>query len=483
MILKGYLFSILYAILCIGLAIVFRKLGAPKKYTRKLVHILVGFEWVILLHYMGAGSLHFLAVCILFTLLLFLDYRMKLVPAMSSEGENAPGTVYYAVAMTVMATIVFFVPDMVYAFGIGVFCTSFGDGFAAVVGQSIRKHNPKIFRKKSLFGTLTNLIVCFFVPLVISNIFDMGLSVLHCLLISLLATELELFTGFGLDNIIITVGISLFAYFLCDDAIAISYLAPIFVTPLIIVFALGKKALTFSGVITAIILDLVISLSLANFGFTILITFFALSIVIDKVKKALKKKKNEQKEDIEKKGDCRDFVQVLANGLSASVCAALYFMTCEQVFIIGFVASLAEAFADTSASGLGSLSGRVYDPFRMKRCEAGESGGMSLLGTGASLVAAFSIAFLALAFGRVNILEVLIIGLAAFLGGIFDSLLGSLVQVKFRCKICGRILEKEVHCGEKTEKYRGFALINNDAVNIISTAFSALLAMLVYILV
>jgi uncharacterized membrane protein len=60
---------------------------------------------------------------------------------------------------------------------------------------------------------------------------------------------------------------------------------------------------------------------------------------------------------------------------------------------------------------------------------------------------------------------------------------GSLVQVKFKCKICGRILEKEIHCGEKTEKYRRFALINNDAVNIISTAFSALLAMLIFVVI
>ena len=43
MILKGYLLSIVYALLCLAVAFAIYKLGAPKKITRKIVHILVGF--------------------------------------------------------------------------------------------------------------------------------------------------------------------------------------------------------------------------------------------------------------------------------------------------------------------------------------------------------------------------------------------------------------------------------------------------------
>ena len=184
MIIKGYIFSTLYAMICILLAMIVSKFGVPKKYTRKLVHILVGFEWVILTHFMGAGSIHFLIVCVLFTLLLFIDYKIKIVPAMSSDGENAPGTVYYGVAMSIMAFITLFVPDMIYPFGIGVFCTSFGDGFAAVVGQLITKRNPKIYGEKSLYGGLTNVIISFLVPLVFSHLFDLGLGIHHCIFIA-----------------------------------------------------------------------------------------------------------------------------------------------------------------------------------------------------------------------------------------------------------------------------------------------------------
>ena len=103
MIIKGYIFSILYVLLCVLIAMTVYRLGAPKHVTRKVVHILVGFEWVILYHFFGAASPHFLAVCLLFLLLLALEYKLKLVPIMSSDGDNAPGTVYYAVAMSVMA--------------------------------------------------------------------------------------------------------------------------------------------------------------------------------------------------------------------------------------------------------------------------------------------------------------------------------------------------------------------------------------------
>jgi len=483
MILKGYIFSILYVFLVVILAMLVSKLGVQKKYSRKLVHILVAFEWVILTYFFGAGSIHFLAVCLLFTLLLFIDYKMKLVPAMSSEGDNAPGTVYYGVAMSVMAVVTMFIPEMSYPFGIGVFCTSFGDGLAAVFGQSIKKHNKKIYGNKSLVGTLVNLIVCFLVPFLFCIIYGVELEIYHCILIAVFAAELELLTGLGLDNIILTVAVALLSYFLIYIPETMGYILPVILTPLIIMFALKKKALTFDGVILAVVLDLLISLSLGNFGFVILSSFFVISILIDKIKKRIMYRRNEGESDREKKGDCRDGVQVLANGLSAGVCALLYFYTKEFIFVIGFVASLAEALADTVASGVGVLSGRVFDIFRMRRCEAGESGGMSFIGTFSSLVAAFSLSFIAFSFGTLSIAETLLIALAAFLGGVFDSFLGSVLQVKYKCKVCGVIVEKETHCDTPTEKYRGVRFINNDAVNFAGTFFAALSAMLLYYLI
>ena len=482
MILKGYIFAVLYALICLALAFGLYKIGVEKKITRKIVHILVGFEWVILYHYVGP-TWHFLAVCLLFLLILAVSHRKNLMPMISSEGDNAPGTVYYAVAMTVMAIITLFVPKMILPFGIGVFCTSLGDGLAGLVGQSIiAGWNKKLYGNKSLVGASVNFLACFGVSLFFGDYFDMSLSVWQCFAIALLALELELFTGFGLDNIAITLGTSLLAFSFVSFSSTANYIIPILLTPAIIAFAYKKRALTVSGILAAIAVDILISVSLGNFGFCILFAFFAGGIAVDKIKKRYKKTRQNENQSLEKRGDCRDHVQVLANSFIATAFAILFAVTSKKVFLIAFVAAIAEALADTVASGIGVISGKAYDVFRRKTCEPGISGGMSLLGTVSSLLAAAIIAFFAYLFGRINGAEAVIVILSAFLGAIFDSFLGSVVQVKYKCKSCGKVLEREEHCGERTEKYSGVKFVNNDVVNLLSTLFAGILASVIYIL-
>ncbi len=479
MIIKGYIFSILYVLLCVALAGLLHDFGMPKKYTRKVVHILVGFEWVILQHCFGA-SVHFLLVCILFTLLLTLDYRFKILSAMSSDGDNAPGTVYYAIAMTLLSTACFFCEELMMPFGIAVFCTSFGDGLAGVVGQAVKKHNPKIYKSKSLLGTLTNFLVCFFVPLIFSLVYSYPISIWQCIVIAIFAAELELFASRGLDNIILTLLVAALSFSLCYYPETANYILPILVTPLIIAVSYTKRALTLGGIVLAVIMDITVSVSLGNFGFCVLATFFTGSIVVDKIKK--RRKNIEQNTDfgIEKRGDCRDSIQVIANGAVAMIAAMIYIFIPDKIFVIMFVAAIAEAFADTVASGIGAFSGKVYDVFRWKKCESGLSGGMSFLGTLSSFLAAGIIAILALCFGALNLSEMLIITFSGFFGNVFDSFLGSLVQLKYKCSVCGKILEKEEHCAISTEHYRGVKFINNDTVNFLGTLFAALLAAVVF---
>ena len=120
---------------------------------------------------------------------------------------------------------------------------------------------------------------------------------------------------------------------------------------------------------------------MANFGFVILLSFFIGGVIVDKIKKHYKKSRQSANNEVEKRGDQRDHVQVFANGIVGLVCAVLYAITGNKVFVIAYLASFAEALADTVASGIGVLSGRAFDVFRMKKCPAGISGGLSLLGT------------------------------------------------------------------------------------------------------
>ena len=469
---KGCLIASLYVVVIVAAAFVLYKLGMPKKFTRKFVHILVGFDWIVLSHFMGP-TLPFLIVCLAFTAILLLSYLLKLLPALSSDEENSPGTVYYGVAMSIMALVTLFVPEMLVPFGIGVFCTSLGDGFAGVVGQLVTKHNPIIYRNKTLWGAVTNFVMSTAVALVFSHIFDIGLGVWNCIFIGILSTGLELIGAWGLDNITVTVGISFFSYALANFDATSMYIVPIIVTPLLIVAVIGKRALTGWGLIGALVIDLVVSVTFGNFGFVALMAFFVGALVVDKLKKRRKKE-----DTITKKDGTRDLVQVVANGLVPLVMTLLYICTREPAFLVGYVAALAEAFADTVASGLGVYSKTTFDIFKMKRCECGISGGMSVIGTLSSFVASILIALIPFAFGLygMNLWPVVIAALAAFGGAVFDSFLGSVVQIKYTCRVCGALTERETHCNRHTVRHSGFAFFDNDVVNLLSGLFAAVVA-------
>jgi len=183
---------------------------------------------------------------------------------------------------------------------------------------------------------------------------------------------------------------------------------------------------------------------------------------------------------VELKGDRRDHMQVIANGLIPTLAALMYLFTDKAVFVIAFVASLSEAFADTAASGVGAFAKKTYDPFKLRVTEHGLSGGMSWIGTLASLIAAFAIGMVAFAFKKLDFDTVLLTTVAAFLGGVFDSFLGSVFQIKFKCRLCGKITEKHEHCGERTVRHSGLALIDNDVVNLMGGLFAAALSITLF---
>ncbi|MBQ4070918.1 MAG: DUF92 domain-containing protein [Clostridia bacterium] len=474
-ILWGYLGAVAYVLFAIGIALLFYKLGLSKKYTRKIVHILVGFEWVILSQLMGA-SYHFLIVCAVFTAALALSYFKHLLPAMSSDGENDPGTVYYGISMTVMASVCLFVPEMMLPFGIGVFCTSLGDGLAGVVGQLVKKHNPRIFRGKSLLGTLTNLVTSFGVAVAFKYIYAMeSLTLLHCLYIAIFSAGLELIGAFGLDNLMITLGTAALTYALIAYPVTVGYVAPIIIAPYIVAAVIEKRALTAYGLLAALLLDLVTALAFGNLGFFVLISFFVGALAVDKVKKARRRE-----DTITKKEGTRDLIQVIANGLVPMTMASIFIFWQHPAFLVGFVASLAEAFADTVASGMGVFSRTTYDIFKMRKCECGISGGVSLVGTLSSLIASALLSLYLFALGLgLSWIFFLISFAASFLGVVFDSFLGSLFQIKFKCSECGKITERHVHCDKPTTHVQGFAFFDNDVVNLLSGVFSAAVAVAV----
>ena len=209
----------------------------------------------------------------------------------------------------------------------------------------------------------------------------------------------------------------------------------------------------------------------------LLLTFFITSSAFSR---AFKKRKAKLEEKFSK-GHERDAGQVFGNGGVATFFAALhYFYPNEPWVWIGFAASLAAVNADTWATELGVLN---PNPPRMitnltKVVEKGTSGGISLVGTIASLTGSALIAFLAsLLTGNWSIFP--LITLAGLAGSLFDSLLGATVQAMYFCPTDKKETEKHpLHtCGTQTVHIRGWTWLNNDLVNFSCGAFGVVVGL------
>ena len=468
MILRGYLFSLLYGIACILVSMIVGKLGVKSVYTRKITHILIGIEWVILEHYLGA-SIHFVIICLIFTAIISVIYITNLVPSLSSDEENSRGTIYYCLAMTVMSIVLLFIPDMMVPFGVSVFCTSFGDGFAGVFGQ-IKKYNRAIWGKKTLLGFIACFVFSLLSVILISKIYGMELKPYYGVIIALFAAQLELFAKDGMDNISVTLGASFLTFALANySTFILYYICPILLILPTVMLVNQKRALTRGGIIAALVLAIIASLAFGNTGFIILIFFFGGSLLSDKLKAGQKSREQ------------RTVVQVLANGGLGIIFALFQLIFPSEIWLVAFASVFAEALADTVASGIGSRAKKTFDPVRMRSVASGVSGGMSLLGTASSLVASSLLSCAVLIFGKIDVPSAFIVATAGFLGAIFDSLSGSLLQGKYRCPVCGKDTESKKHCGADAKRISGISWIDNSMVNLFGTAFASALSIVLYL--
>ena len=207
----GYLigYGFLFAII-LGVGALYKKIGFSSELARKLIHVLICFTWIVLYRFFR-GSWQILVMPISFVIINALSMKYKFFSGMEREDEkNTPGTVYYALAITILMGLSLIFPETLIPSGVAVFSLSFGDGFAAIAGHYLGKYSKRITKNKSLIGSAACFVFTIIGVCILDLIVPTGLTLLQIAAIGLAATVLEL-VGFGLDNFTITLGVTALA--------------------------------------------------------------------------------------------------------------------------------------------------------------------------------------------------------------------------------------------------------------------------------
>ncbi|MCI8481935.1 MAG: hypothetical protein HFJ27_02370 [Clostridia bacterium] len=198
----GIIVSYLYIALIILCAKLFEKRG--KETSRKFIHIMLGNWWLIAMYFFS-NVWFAVGVPITFVVINYISYKRDLIKVMEREEQDGLGTVYYAIALLILAIVSFgiyhkpilgLVPSLIMAYG---------DGLAAIFGKMIKSKTYQIGKtQKTLAGSCTMFII--------STILIMGYLLLEkdisfwqlsmvSVVMSLIVTIIEAISIKGTDNI------------------------------------------------------------------------------------------------------------------------------------------------------------------------------------------------------------------------------------------------------------------------------------------
>lgn len=240
--------------------------------------------------------------------------------------------------------------------------------------------------------------------------------------------------------------------------------------------ARAARALSASGAAAATLLGTLAVVAGWRWG-ALLIAFFATSTFLSRWGAAAKELRTGA---IVEKGGERDVTQVLANGGVFVGAALLAVSLGDARWTVIALGALAASASDTWATEVGTLfGGAPRSILSWRRLPPGSSGAVSVPGTLAAVAGAAVIALLAALFGWPRSVA-LAVGLGGVAGSSIDSLLGAILQGRRWCEQCAASTERMVHvCGTRTIACGGVSWLDNDVVNLLSSAAGGVIAMTV----
>jgi uncharacterized protein (TIGR00297 family) len=233
------------------------------------------------------------------------------------------------------------------------------------------------------------------------------------------------------------------------------------------------RALSVSGAVAATMIGAAVYTGMGARGSTAMLAYFGTASALGRLPG--------DQPGLQQRGNRRDAVQVLANGGPAAAFATLHALRATPLAIdtaAGFYGSISAAAADTWATEIGTRwGGRPRSIATFHHVNAGESGGVTLSGLSASVLATLLLSAIAGLGNRDSKEWALMCMIGGLAGSLADSLLGARLQERRWCEHCNVLTEMHTHtCGNTTTHRQGLPAFNNDVVNCIAVASGGLLA-------
>jgi len=465
----GIVLTIVAPFGALGVASIVRKCGVGAEGSRKLVHILLS-NWILLAIavYRSAYTACILPAC--FILLNYLSYRKRIFSAIERDENNTLGTVWYAVSLFLLCLAGYSL-GMPWIAACGMMAMGYGDGLGALVGKRWGKlYFPGIHSKKTLEGIFTVMIFSGLSTGIVCAIYAPNLvphfALYAALSCAIPAAAIELFTPRGIDNLTLPLGVSLIVFLLACFPLLWPVFACLSITLLILLIAYYLRAITFSGLISAVFLGISLFVFGGWISFTALVLFFVLGSLVSRIGKS----KKADAETLHEWRGARSVAQVLANGLPSLIFAVIYYFTGIESCLLAVIVCLAATTADTFSSEIGMLSKKKpVSILTLKPIQRGISGGFTLLGLLGGTLGAIVTAILAIPkFGIKGMLVVIVAGLVS---SVLDSVLGATFQAKYQMPSeCDEQLltERKNLNGVPLKLVHGIRWVNNDVVNFVS---------------
>ena len=403
-----------------------------------------------------------------FLILNTLSFKFKIYKSVEREDDNHLGTVYFAIAITVIMTVAYFRPEFFPCTGIATFCLTFGDGTAALAGKGIK--SPALRSSKSLagfWGCMTSSLVTL---LIFEAFYNTELTFWSILSIALIAAISELVEK-GLDNFSVVAGTSLLAWLYTASNIEISPFSILIAEAIFLVVFLSGS-IDYWGSTLSMLIVFSFSLFGGIISLMFLLAMYFLIFFVALYKKCIAHKREDSHR--------RSFLQILLNGGFGLVFMLLYGLTKKSSYLLISIIAIGGCFVDSLSSDIGELSAvDPYDVFKGTIVQRGMSGGMSLLGTTAALLGSVGVGAATYYALKFSLSSSLLASVLIFSQTLVDSAFGSLLQAKYRCAKCGKLTEKANHCGAKSTLISGYAWMDNNMVNLFSSTIITAVAWLV----